>query len=100
LQLQNPEFVNPFFKWIKTSIDKRIAKEKLNIIEFKNEIDNNSYNQQSFLLLKSLEEDGMNFIPKMEKAYGKFATQLVKNMHTYTLLYLNRLIHGLLKVSQ
>jgi len=33
-------------------------------------------------------------------AYGKFATQMVKNLRSYILLYLNRIIHGLLKVSK
>ena len=29
-----------------------------------------------------------------------FATHMVKNLHSYILLYLNRLIHGLLSVSK
>ena len=42
----------------------------------------------------------MTNIPKYEKASGKFARQMVKNLHSYITLYLNRLIHGLLTVSK
>jgi len=68
--------------------------------KFKSFLDETSYNQQSFLLLKSFSEDVVKFIPKMEQAYGIFATQIVKSLHTYIILYLNRLIHGLLSVSK
>jgi hypothetical protein len=49
--------------------------------------------------MKNLQEDGITSIPKYEKATGKFATQTIKNLHSYIILYLNRLIHGLLTVS-
>lgn len=51
-------------------------------------------------MLKYLEEDEVNFVSKYEKACGKFTTHMVKNLHTYIVLYLNRLIHGLLTVSK
>ena len=31
---------------------------------------------------------------------GKFATKTVNNLHSYIVIYLNRLIHGLLTVSK
>ena len=37
--LQDPEFINPFFKWMKNSVDKRLQLEKQKIEEFKKELD-------------------------------------------------------------
>lgn len=31
---------------------------------------------------------------------GKYASKIVKNTHSYTIAYLNRLIHGLMTVSK
>jgi hypothetical protein len=52
------------------------------------------------VLLRYLEEDKTQYIPKYEKAYGKFAIHMVKNLHSYIVLTLNRYIHGLLKVAK
>lgn len=48
---------------------------------------------------KNLEEDDDHYISIYEKAFGKYSCQVVKNLHTYIIKYLNRLIHGLIKVS-
>ena len=49
---------------------------------------------------KEFEDDQCTYIEWLEKAAGKFAYRTVKNLHTYVVLFLNRLIHGLLKVSK
>lgn len=51
-------------------------------------------------MLRYLKEDEINYIPKYEKAYGKFSAHMVKNLHSYIVLYLNRLIHGLLTIAK
>lgn len=43
---------------------------------------------------------GDEFINKVEKASGKYSFKVVKNLHVYIISYLNRLLHGLLKVSK
>jgi hypothetical protein len=64
------------------------------------EVEENNYDQQARLLLKELEKDGFSHIEKIEKACGKFAYKTVNNLHCYIILYLNRIIHGLLTVSK
>ena len=85
---------------MKNSINVKIITEKENIITFKKDLDKNIFNEQAFFLLKNLEDDQINYIPSLEKASGKFAEQTVKNLYSYITLYLNRLIHGLLKVAK
>lgn len=64
------------------------------------ELQKNNFDQQSKLLIRELEKDGFTHIEKYEKACGKFAYKTVNNLHRYITLYLNRIIHGLLKVSK
>lgn len=45
-------------------------------------------------------EDGADYIDEGEKISGKFCSKVVKNLHSYIIAYLNRLIHGLLKVAK
>jgi len=35
----------------------------------------------------------------MEKAFGMHAFETVNNLHNYVILYLNRLIHGLIRAG-
>jgi hypothetical protein len=85
---------------MKTGIDALMAAEKVNVLAFMKDLQKNAFHQQSSLLFKNLIEDDVNFIPRMEKAYGKFSIQMVKHLHSYIVLYLNRLIHGLLTVAK
>mgnify|MGYP000934344076 CR=1 FL=1 len=62
-------------------------------------IDNN-YDQQSIHLFRSLKGNFITYVEKYEKSAGIFTVNVVNNLHSYILLYLNRLIHGLLKVSK
>lgn len=65
------------------------------------EIQENNFDQQTQLLRQELfENDGFYHVEKFEKVCGKFATKTVNNLHSYIVLYLNRLIHGLLTVSK
>jgi hypothetical protein len=64
------------------------------------EIQENNYDQQARLLLKELERDGFTHVERIEKACGKFAFKTVNNLHCYIILYLNRIIHGLLSASK
>ena len=98
--LEDMDKINPFFKWMKTDIDKRMKSEKEKILEFRRKLESDCHLQESIVLNKYLEEDSVNYIPKYEKAYGKFATHMVKNLHSYIIQTLNRMIHGLLNVSK
>ena len=77
-----------------------MAQERKKIIDFKRKLKEDCHLQESVVLRKYLQEDDANYIPKYEKAYGKFATHMVKNLHSYITQTLNRLIHGLLKVAK
>jgi hypothetical protein len=85
---------------MKTSIDKRMQAEKIRIIDFLKKLTSECHFQESVVLWEYLQEDDANFIPRYEKAYGKFATHMVKNLHSYIILTLNRLLHGLLTVGK
>ena len=43
---------------------------------------------------------GNDDIDEVERICGKFACKVVQNLHSYIIAYLNRLIHGLCKVSK
>ena len=65
IQLQNPEIINPFFKWMKGKVDDMMNREKQKILEFKAKIDKSNYDQQTFLLFKNLQEDGITSVPQL-----------------------------------
>ena len=88
------------FMWMKLPLNDLIEEEKIEIEGFMKELQKNNFDQQSKLLLRELERDGFTHIEKYEKACGKFAYKTVNNLHSYIVLYLNRIIHGLLKVSK
>ena len=56
---------------MKGSIDKRLQAEKTRILEFKKTIDQHCNFQEAVTLLKYLQQDDLNFIPKYEKVRYK-----------------------------
>ena len=60
----------------------------------------NNYEMQSSILQHELNFKGDEFIDQVEKASGKLSYKVVKNLHTYIITYLNKLIHGLFKASK
>ncbi len=89
------------FMWMKEPLNDLIEEEKERIEEFMKEIQENNFDQQTKLLSQELfEKDGFFHIDRIEKVCGKFAFKTVSNLHTYIVLYLNRIIHGLLTVSK
>ena len=92
--------VNTMFMWMKQPLNDMIEQEKISIEEFMSTISRNNYEQQADLLMRELEPDGFTHVEKYEKACGKFAYKTVNNLHRYIILYLNRIIHGLLTVSK
>lgn len=42
---------------------------------------------------------GMNSVQKYEKIAANYSIDIVNNLHSYTISYLNRLLHGLLTVA-
>lgn len=88
------------FMWMKLPLNDLIEIEKKLIQDFMKDIQKNNFDQQSRIFLIQLERDGFTHIEKYEKACGKFSYKAVNNLHRYIVLYLNRIIHGLLKVSK
>ncbi len=88
------------FMWMKLPLNDLIEIEKKLIEDFMKDIQKNNFDQQSRIFLIQLERDGFTHIEKYEKACGKFGYKVVNNLHRYIVLYLNRIIHGLLKVSK
>ena len=56
--------------------------------------------QSKILEMEIKGEDGGDYIDEGEKISGKFCSKIVKNLHSYIIDFLNRLIHGLLKVGK
>jgi hypothetical protein len=85
---------------MKTIINDMIEEEKLEIEKFMEQIFANNYDQQAIHCFRALKGNFFNHVEKYEKASGIFTVNIVNNLHSYILLYLNRLVHGLLKVSK
>ena len=93
--------INTMFMWMKMPLNDLIEEEKLRIEDFMKEIQENNFDQQTQLLKQELfEKDGAYHIDRIEKVCGKFACKTVDNLHSYIVLYLNRIIHGLLTVAK
>ena len=88
------------FMWMKMPLNDMMEREKKKIEDFMKEVTEHNFDQQSLLLLKELEHDGFTHVEKIERACGKYARKTVNNLHCYILLYLNRVIHGLMNVSK
>jgi hypothetical protein len=53
---------------------------------------------QSELLMRKLISAEFNQIERYERISAQLSIDIVNNLHSYIISYLNRLIHGLLKV--
>jgi hypothetical protein len=47
-----------------------------------------------------VERKGDEHVDIIEKISGKFSYKIVKNLHEHIVIYLNKLIHGLLKTAK
>ena len=63
-------------------------------------IQKNNFQNQSKNNYCHLAKGDNHHIAEEEKVIGKFISKTVMSLETYIISYLNRLIHGLLKVSQ
>ena len=50
--------------------------------------------------MNTLEDSSCDYIEHYDNVFGKFSIQMVRNLHTYIIKYLNRLIHGLITVAE
>ena len=64
-----------------------------------NSIEINNYKSQSDLSYANLLKNFFMDIPETEANIIKFARRNTENVYTYAYVYLNRLIHGLMKIS-
>ena len=63
------------------------------------ELIENNYMLESDLIKRQLQMGSCNTTEKYELMAAKYSLDIVNNLHSYTLKYLNRLIHGLLTVT-
>ena len=67
------------------------------------ELSENNYLMQANILEREMQQNSFGsdqYVDVMEKISGKFSLKVVKNLHSYIIAFLNRLIHGLLKISK
>lgn len=76
-----------------------MAEEHRSIKAEVGELAKSNYYMQSQLLLHELRHVKGTQIQKYESIAARYSIDIVNNLHSYTLAYLNRLIHGLLKVA-
>ena len=100
IKVQRGGNVNSLLAWMRKSLDQLLAKEKVEIEKYMKALTDNNYDMQANLLWKETDYKGNEEIEELEKICGKFASRVVKNLHSYVITYLNRLIHGLTKVSK
>ena len=76
-----------------------MKEEKVKIKKYMENIEKNLY-QQEFKILKSeLLSKEAPFLNRYERVCSKFSIKLVNNLKNCVVIYLNRLIHGLMSVS-
>lgn len=62
-------------------------------------VETNLYEQEFKILQSELLSKEAPFLNKYERVCGKFSTKVVNNLKNCVVVYLNRLIHGLMSVS-
>jgi hypothetical protein len=77
-----------------------MKEEKEKIEEFVKSVFEKNYKQQIEILLNEFSNDEDGFIERKERVSAKFAWKSVKNIESFIVIYLNRLIHGATTVSQ
>lgn len=92
--------MNSLLAWMRRSIDDKLEAELVLIKKAMHDLFKNNYEMQTNILQHELNLSGDEFIDHIEKISGKLSYRVVKNLHTYIIAYLNRLIHGLLKASK
>lgn len=99
VQVQQMGHVNVLFDNHKLFIDNSLKKERVSIENFMKDLLTNFYGQQSMQMKHYLEDEDNTHIERLERAFGKHSYQTVSSLHNYIIVYLNRLIHGLMTVS-
>ena len=83
---------------VRGKLEGLIKEEKRRIEEELGELASNNYFMQSQLLMRKLQAEEFTQIEKYERIASQFSIDIVNNLHSYIITYLNRLIHGLLSV--
>jgi hypothetical protein len=99
LKLENGKYVAEVPDEIKEYLDQLMAEEYRNIKHELVELANNNYFLQSDLLIHELARPTVSEIEKYECIASRYSIDVVHNLHSYIIAYLNRLIHGLLTVA-
>lgn len=99
MKLQDGKFLVVVLNEVKEGLDQLMAEEYRNIKAELSDLAKNNYFMQSELLFHELKAVKSNEIERYEGIAAKYSIDIVNNLHSYTLAYLNRLIHGLLTVA-
>jgi hypothetical protein len=85
---------------MRRTIDSKLEVEIKSINTAMSDLFKNNYEMQTRILQHELNLKGDEFIDNVEKISGKLSYKVVKNLHSYIIAYLNKLIHGLMKASK
>jgi hypothetical protein len=83
---------------VRDSLSELIRQEKAKIQQELAELAENNFYMQSELLMRKLIAGEFSQIDRYERISAQFSIDIVNNLHSYIIAYLNRLIHGLLAV--
>ena len=100
MKLQDGKFLVVVLNEVKEGLDQLMAEEYRNIKAELSDLAKNNYFMQSELLFHELKAVKSNEIERYEGIAAKYSIDIVNNLHSYIITYLNRLIHGLLSVAQ
>ena len=92
--------INIVYPWLKKDLKIKMKAEKEKIEEYMKNIYLNNYDQQYETMEGEQISKQAPFMSKHERICGKFSLKVVKNLENYIIIYLNRLIHGLMTVSK
>ena len=95
----NSKHINILYEWLRMALKKLLKDEKGKIEKYMQNVENSIYQQQYKILQSELLSSEAPFMSRYERVCGKFSTKVVNNLKNCVILYLNRLIHGLMTVS-
>lgn len=96
----NNKQINIVYEWLRILLKTKMKAEKNKILKFMSNVETNLYDQESKIMESELFSKEAPFLDRYERICGKFSVKVVNNLQNCVVVYLNRLIHGLMSISK
>lgn len=98
--MQKSKQINVVYEWFRLALKEALRTEKGKIEKYMSNVETNLYSQEFKILQSELLSKEAVFLNRYERICGKFSAKVVENLKNCMVIYLNRLIHGLMTVSE